>query len=233
MDLKVKQAVVPHDEGWWNWSLWLEGAEDDLDEIEYVEYILHPTFPNPVQKVSDRSTNFRLSTRGWGEFNVKVRVHTDDDEVIVLEHWLELDEIAPTKGGERFSIKEESLRLYLSSGVADIEFVYQLKEALQHDGVEVLLKEDMRYEETLESILETRRRSIQAGLLVISDVRNPWLIRDYWVLAEHKISSLIVQIGEPRDLPDELDQLPRFQVRDVSETGQVASSIARRVREQL
>jgi hypothetical protein len=234
MDLKVKQAVVPHDEGWWNWSLWLEGPEDDLDEIEYVEYILHPTFPSPVRKVSDRRSNFRLDARGWGEFSIKVRIHLEDeDEVLVLDHWLELDEVAPTRSGEKFSGRLESPRLYLSSGVADLEFAYELKEALQHDGVEVLLKQDMRYEESLASILETRRRSIQAGLLVISDVRNPWLIRDYWVLAEHKISSLVVQIGESRELPDELDQLPRFQVKDVSETGQVASSIARQVREQL
>lgn len=234
MNLKVKQSVTPHHEGWWNWSLWLEGPEEELDEIEYVEYILHPTFPNPVQKISDRSTNFRLNARGWGEFSIKVRVHThDDDEVIVLDHWLELDEIAPAKSAERLSEKEEKRRLYLSSGVADIEFAYELKEALEHDGVDVLLKQDMSYEESLESILETQRRSIQAGLLVISDVRNPWLIRDYWVLAKHKITSLVVQLGEPRDLPDELNQLPRFQIKDMSETGQVASSIARRMRELL
>jgi hypothetical protein len=234
MNLKVKQSVTPHDEGRWNWSLWLDGPEEELDEIEYVEYILHPTFPKPVQKISDRSTNFRFDARGWGEFSVKVRVHReDDDEVIVLDHWLELDEVAPTRSGEAFSIKEEKLRLYLSSGVADIEFAYELKEALEHDGVDVLLKEDMSYAQSLESILETQRRSIQAGLFVISDVRNPWLIRDYWVLAEHKISSLVVQIGEPRELPDELNGLPRFQVKDVSEADQVASSIARRMREQL
>ena len=232
MNLKVKQAVSPHDEGWWNWSLWLDGPEDELDKVEYVEYVLHPTFPNPVRKIADRSTNFRLNTRGWGEFSIKVRVHLDDDEMIVMEHWLELDEVAPTRGHESLIKSHARLRLYLSSGVADIEFAYELKEALEHDGIEVLLKQDMSYEESLESILDTQRRSIQAGLLVISDVRNPWLIRDYWVLSEHKISSLVVQVGEPRELPDEMEDLPRFQIKDYSETRQVASSIARRIRGQ-
>jgi hypothetical protein len=91
----------------------------------------------------------------------------------------------------------------------------------------------MSYEQSLKSILETQRRSIQAGLFVISDVRNPWLIRDYWVLAEHKITSLVVQIGEPIELPDELTELPRFQMKDVSEAERVASSIAQRMRGQL
>ena len=99
MNLEVKQSVTPHDQGWWDWSVWLDGPAEELDEIKYVEYVLHPTFSPPTRKVSDRDTNFRLDARGWGEFNIKIRVHTDDDDedVTVLEHWLELDEIAPTK----------------------------------------------------------------------------------------------------------------------------------------
>ena len=240
MNLEVKQNVMPHDKGWWDWSVWLDGSTEDLDEIKYVEYVLHPTFPKPMRKVSNRDSNFRLDERSWGEFNIKIRVHTDDgdDDMIVLEHWLELDELAPTKealtiGYRSVSRTMEKPRLYLSSAVVDIEFAYQLKDALQDDGVEVLLKQDMDYEQSLESLLETQRRSIQGGIFVVSDVRNPWLVRDYWTLSEHKISSLVVQIGEPRDLPDEMENLPRFQIKDVSEMRYVAANIAQRVRDRL
>jgi transcription initiation factor IIF auxiliary subunit len=240
MDLEVKQNVTPHDQGGWDWSIWLDGPAEDLDEIKYVEYILHPTFSPPMRKISNRSTNFRLDARGWGEFNIKIRVHTDegDDDMFVMEHWLELDETAPTKEAESFRFRSvtrsvEHPRLYLSSAIADIEFVYQLKEALQNDGVDVLLKQDIDYEQSLKSLLETQRRSIQGGIFVISDVRNPWLVRDYWTLEQHKISLMVVQIGESRELPDEMESLPRFQIKDVSETDTVAASIARRVRDQI
>ena len=244
MNLKVSQNVTPHDKGWWDWSVWLDGPENELDEIKFVEYVLHPTFSKPVQMVSNRDTNFRLSARGWGEFNIKVRVHIDDDDdgdddtVIVLDHWLELDEIALTKGSESIHYRSaskpaETPRLYLSCAVVDIEFAYELKDALRDDGVEVLLKQDMSYEQSLESLLETQRRSIQGGVFVVSEVRNPWMMRDYWTLTDNKISSLVVQIGEPRDLPDEMEDLPRFQIKEYSETRQVVTSIARRVREQL
>ena len=82
MNLEIQQEVTPHDEGWWDWAIWLEGPADELEEVEFVEYILHPTFPNPVRKVSNRATKFRMATRGWGEFNIRARVHLDNDEII-------------------------------------------------------------------------------------------------------------------------------------------------------
>ncbi|MBL7161086.1 MAG: hypothetical protein ISS57_00660 [Anaerolineales bacterium] len=241
MNLIIRQEVTPSSEGWWDWAVWLEGPEDDLEEVAYVEYVLHPTFPNPVQKVTDRDSGFRLGARGWGEFNIKVRVHfaddDDDDDVLVMDHWLELDEIAPTRSGDLELLRSPSKpdqppRLYLSSAVADIEFAYALKEALEDGGVEVLLKQDMSGQ-SLSVLLQTQRRSLQAGLLMVSDMGNPWMVRDYLVLAENKISSMVVQIGAPHDLPKEVRDLPRIHIKDISETEMVAPSIARRVLEQL
>jgi len=236
MNLRIRQEASPSREGWWDWAIWLEG--EDFDDVAYVEYVLHPTFPNPVQKVTDQASNFRLAARGWGEFNIKVRVHfedddddVDDDDILVMDHWLELDEIAPAKEVMRSPTKPgESPRLYLSSAVADIEFAYELKDALEDGGVEVLLKQDLGKQD-LNVLLQTQRRSVQAGLLMVSDMGNPWMVRDYLVLEENKISALVVQIGAAYDLPQEVRDLPRFQIKDISETEQVAPSIARRVLE--
>ncbi|MBC8508548.1 MAG: hypothetical protein ISR58_00520 [Anaerolineales bacterium] len=242
MNLYIRQDASPSSEGWWDWAIWLEGSSDDLEDVAYVEYVLHPTFPNPVQKVTNRDSNFRLSARGWGEFNIKARVHFeedddgddgDNDNLLVMDHWLELDEIAPAKEVFRSPSKSDRPpRLYLSSAVADIEFAYSLKEALEDGGVEVLLKQDMGVQ-NLSVLLQTQRRSVQAGLLMVSDMGNPWMVRDYMVLAENKISSMVVQIGASYDLPEEVRDLPRFQIKDISETEQVAPSIARRVLERL
>ncbi len=167
-----------------------------------------------------------------------MRVHLDDDVVILLEHWLELDEIAPTRGVESYSMSSRYRKmssdhplLFVSSAIADMKFTYALRAALEEEGVEVLMGQDLDDDQPLEIFLETQRREIQAGLFVISDIRNPSLIREYWVIQKNKISSMVVQIGEPRELPEDMEDLPRFQIKDVSETEQVASSIARRVRE--
>ena len=240
MTLQIRQAATPNEEGWWDWAVWLDGSPNELNQVDYVEYVLHPTFPNPVKKVNDRGTNFRLQARGWGEFNIKVRLHLDDDEVIMLEHWLELDEIAPTRGVESYSMRSRYRKmssdhplLFVSSAMADMKFTYALKSALEEEGLEVLMGQDLDDDQPLEIFLETQRRSIQAGLFVVSDIRNPSLIREYWVIQKSKISSMVVQIGDPRDLPDEMEDLPRFQVKDVSETEFVAASIAQRVRDRL
>ena len=41
-----------------------------LDRVKYVEYELHPTIPKPVRRSTNRSTNFRLATAGWGGFTI-------------------------------------------------------------------------------------------------------------------------------------------------------------------
>jgi len=240
MTLEIKQQVTPHDEGWWDWSVWLDGPSTELDAIQEVVYILHPTFPNPVNQIDDRETNFRLKARGWGEFNIQIQVYLKDGSKIKLDHWLELDQVAPTRGAQvtmmkrpRFTKKMEHPLLYLSSAMADMKFSFALKDALEVEGLEVIMNQDLDDDEPLEMLLATKQASFQAGLFVISDIRNPSFVHDYWVIQKSEISSLIVQIGEVRDLPDDMEDLPRFKIKDVSETVFVAASIAQRVRDRL
>jgi transcription initiation factor IIF auxiliary subunit len=74
----------------WKWSVWLEGPSEELDSVDHVLYVLHPTFHNPVREISDRNTNFRLDTSGWGTFRIHAKaVHRDGRET-PLEHDLVL-----------------------------------------------------------------------------------------------------------------------------------------------
>ncbi|MFJ9448456.1 pYEATS domain-containing protein [Kitasatospora sp. NPDC101235] len=50
-----------------------EAAE--LDRVTKVVYHLHPTFPDPDRAVTDRSSNFALVVRAWGEFNLTADVY--------------------------------------------------------------------------------------------------------------------------------------------------------------
>jgi hypothetical protein len=76
----------------WKWSVWIDGDGEQLDQIDRVEYVLHPTFPQPVRTVSDRHTNFRLDSQGWGEFMVHAKAVTKNGETLPLNHWLKLSD---------------------------------------------------------------------------------------------------------------------------------------------
>lgn len=87
--LEIRQWEKYEGGDWWKWGVWLEGPDEALDHVKYVEWTLHPTFSNPVRKVSDRARKFRLDTAGWGVFPIRARVHTSDGE-FTLTHNLEL-----------------------------------------------------------------------------------------------------------------------------------------------
>src|SRR5262245_54551202 len=89
--LRLEQSESYVGDDTWSWAIWLEGESPELDRISYVEYTLHPTFPKPVRRVSDRSTRFRLEAQGWGAFTIYATAkYKDDSSAVRLKHDLEL-----------------------------------------------------------------------------------------------------------------------------------------------
>ena len=88
--MKIQQSQTCVGNDWWNWSVWLEGSPAELDAVEFVEWRLHPTFPDPVRRITDRETKFRLDTGGWGTFHVQASVQLRSKESLRLRHELEL-----------------------------------------------------------------------------------------------------------------------------------------------
>ena len=87
--------VIHQDENYlgkerWEWSLWVDGPTEELDFIDHVVYRLDSTFHDPVRTISERSTNFRLSTSGWGTFKIYAKAVMKDGPEIPLEHDLVL-----------------------------------------------------------------------------------------------------------------------------------------------
>jgi transcription initiation factor IIF auxiliary subunit len=88
LSIQQSQEYTGHER--WRWSVWLDGAPEDLDSVDHVNYILDPTFHNPVRQIKDRTTNFRLDTLSWGTFTVHANVvHLDGTET-ALHHELVL-----------------------------------------------------------------------------------------------------------------------------------------------
>ncbi len=78
-------------EGYWDWTVFIQGPDDILDQVQCVEYTLDPTFPNPVREICDRGTEphaFALTTSGWGTFPLRIRVFLRDGRVQELPYHL-------------------------------------------------------------------------------------------------------------------------------------------------
>ena len=61
-----------------------------LDDVTSVTYRLHPTFRDPVRRVSDRQSNFEIRTAGWGEFNMTAEVCFKGGKRLVVERYINL-----------------------------------------------------------------------------------------------------------------------------------------------
>jgi transcription initiation factor IIF auxiliary subunit len=87
---KIKQDFDYVGDDWWNWSVWIDGSKADLDAIDHVIYTLHSTFHNPVRKINDRNSRFKLETEGWGTFVIYGKVVLKNKIEIDLQHQLYL-----------------------------------------------------------------------------------------------------------------------------------------------
>lgn len=89
-DYTIAQWEKYEGEDWWEWAVWIEAPAAALDQVESVEWVLHPSFPHPVRKTTERSRKFRLDTAGWGVFPIKAKVLLKDGQLLKLMHQLEL-----------------------------------------------------------------------------------------------------------------------------------------------
>jgi hypothetical protein len=75
----------------WRWSVFIESDSETLAMIDCVEYTLHPTFPDPVQKICNMGSPtqaFATHATGWGTFKIKLRVFFRDGTIRDLDHQL-------------------------------------------------------------------------------------------------------------------------------------------------
>jgi transcription initiation factor IIF auxiliary subunit len=92
-ELSVDNIATSLGNNRWSWTVFVKAPPEVLQNIESVEYTLHPTFPNPVQRVGigdDPNYPFKLSAIGWGAFGIKIRVFMRDGRVQDLTYFLKL-----------------------------------------------------------------------------------------------------------------------------------------------
>jgi transcription initiation factor IIF auxiliary subunit len=104
---------------WYEWCVFAGGDRETLLEITSIEYALHPSFPNPIRRITDRATRFALFSSGWGGFRIGIDVEWRDGSHTRFEHFLKL-------AGDDWPIRPEPP----SFANPETEAVYQ---ALFHD----------------------------------------------------------------------------------------------------
>jgi transcription initiation factor IIF auxiliary subunit len=77
-----------------DWCVFLDEGEELLNQIAWIEYRLHPTFPDPIRRVEDRTTCFAMMSSGWGDFTIRICVHFVDGREQSLSFQLSLKEDA-------------------------------------------------------------------------------------------------------------------------------------------
>jgi transcription initiation factor IIF auxiliary subunit len=78
-------------EGQWEWTAYVVAPPGELERVRCVVYTLHPTFPNPVQRIchtSDAKYPFGLTAKGWGVFNLLTRIEFTDGSSKDVVHYV-------------------------------------------------------------------------------------------------------------------------------------------------
>ena len=95
--IRLNNIAQPAGEGRYDWTVFIETDATTLLQIKAVEYTLHPTFANPVRTVTTgREKGFPLSTNGWGEFTIYVRVFFASGTTTSLKYWLDFSKTSRT-----------------------------------------------------------------------------------------------------------------------------------------
>lgn len=116
----------------WSWNVWIEGPSVELGKVVSVKYFLHSTFKNPIHLATNKSSKFKLSGSGWGEFNIKAEVLIEGEKTLTLNHWLEFD-----SEEKLYALKKTKGNIFLSHSAADGPIANKLAGLLVAKGYQV------------------------------------------------------------------------------------------------
>ena len=101
-ELRVDNSFSPTKAGF-DWTVFINEDSAVLNNIACVEYTLHPTFPNRTRKVCDKSRRFALSTSGWGEFTILLKIEWRNGRITRQTYHLDLHTPARRRSADRKS----------------------------------------------------------------------------------------------------------------------------------
>ncbi|HYU35902.1 MAG TPA: pYEATS domain-containing protein [Thermoanaerobaculia bacterium] len=209
--MKLAQHVESKAEGWWAWSVWLEGDPAALDGVEAVTYFLHPTFPSPVQTRTNREDGFLIQGNGWGEFIVRARVAFKDGREEILKLPLHFDGAQPHP--------PRLPTFFISHSLADTGTAEAVRQALEND-LHLEFVEPTSAEPGLPLSVENLIQDSDALIAIVSDKESLWVQREIDMAEKLHVPVVSIVVGSaelPANLSsrqvirlDEVGQGPRF-----------------------
>ena len=80
-----------YEDDWYEWCVFVDENSDVINSIKSIEYTLHPSFPDPVRSIEDKSSKFALFSSGWGGFSIKVRINYESGSSSTTSYFLRLE----------------------------------------------------------------------------------------------------------------------------------------------
>jgi transcription initiation factor IIF auxiliary subunit len=211
----------------WSWNVWLEGPADSISEIVSVKYFLHPTFTNPIHTVTDKSSKFKLSGSGWGEFNIKAEVLTDGGNTVTLNHWLEFD--AKEK---RAALKSTKGEVFLSHSAADGLVANRLAGLLNAKGYHVTASAmmDTAAGKDWQKEIKNNMKRADVNVVFISPGMSAYTsseISHMLSSEEHFANKLLPVLLGSADIEENLHHIQSLRISSIDEMGIVVEAVER------
>jgi transcription initiation factor IIF auxiliary subunit len=204
VQIKMNNSAKYKGKDRWEWSVWIDGPAERLDEIAYVEYILHPTFTQPIRRVEDRGSQFRLNGRGWGEFMIHANVATHTGEIQRLDHWLKLTDENRSAGMRVADVEKPTV--FLSYSRVDSRIAEELRRFLEEQkGYEVLTDNQLNPDEPVARAVKSLISRTDALVALIPDeISSQWVLEEIVEALHQQIPVVPILLGREAVLPPPL-----------------------------
>lgn len=217
----------------WKWAVWIDGPTEKIDEIDHVEYILHPTFPQPVRTVRERSTNFRLESSGWGEFMIHAKITTKNGQLLDLEHWLRLRETTVgfstefSAKGVKSGLNEnfpEKPTVFVSYSRADFPVFKVFRAVLEDHGLEIVTNDTPKSNQPWEREIKSLIGSADAVVAILSEEPSRWVLNEVAEAQKQRVTVVPVLLGDA-ELPMSLGDSQALRIQNPNDPQEVKALV--------
>jgi len=226
MSLEIHQAASFAGDGYWTWSVWIDGPDAELDQVHSVEWVLHPTFPDPIRRATQRQDKFRIEASGWGAFEINAQVSTKDGRTQHLKHQLRLEEPG---GAPAEPPHEERPAVFVSAGVKDLRWEEAVRDALERRDIDVLTSSDVPGDAPVETGIGATLDRADLVVGIFSDKSGPWTEREFTKATEKDVSVVPLLVGSHAKLPSHLDSDQAMHVTELADVDAAVGQIVDRL----
>jgi transcription initiation factor IIF auxiliary subunit len=222
LQIRLKNSSAWQGGDRWKWSVWVEGKPETIEQIDRVEYLLHPTFPNPLRVITNPASNFRLDSKGWGEFMVHAKVITKRGHTIELNHWVRLSDSASTDEKDTEAVKPS---VFLAYSKADYPLAAQLSRFLEARGLEVFTENQIKPGEPINLAIKSLIGRADAVLALIAEEPSSWVLNEISEAEKQQIPIVPMLLGKETVLPPSIANKQALHIENPQDSRQVEEAI--------